>query len=254
MPSVFFFFFSPPSLAWGACLSPPGLTLPAPFRPSFSLCQDDTYTESYISTIGVDFVSPFFEREKRGGMRPLSQTRGPWPACACAHPPSLISFPHPSAPPPLRPSPTENPDGRAGRQGHQAPDCAWSPRPWACGWGRRGRGRPRHTTPAHPAPSHLPTLSLFSLLSLSTSGTRPARSGSGRSPRPTTGAPTASSCVCFGREKRGGETKKGKRASGGRARARARAPLPLFLTLPSYSVSVSPLLPGRLRRDRPRIL
>lgn len=146
----------------GPLVGPPSRfrSLPGSLSPAR---QDDTYTESYISTIGVDFV--------RGALR--SGARG----CGCvgAAAPALAHLlrsldaaaaprrPHPAAPPtaapaggprvglpaaaagrsprpqlalPSHPSPPfvpssvappENPDGGAGGQDHQAADCASSP-------------------------------------------------------------------------------------------------------------------------------
>jgi Ras-related protein Rab-1A len=64
---------------------------------------DDTYTESYISTIGVDFVRGVRTTDDRCCSRPLT-------VAACA---SVRTLP-PCA---------ENPYHRLGRQDHQAADC-----------------------------------------------------------------------------------------------------------------------------------
>lgn len=86
---------------------------PSPLLPSPP--QDDTYTESYISTIGVDFVRLCVGPRWRGGE--TSDTR----ALRGEAPPFLQ--PLSPLPPPL-PFPPENPHRRAGRQSRQAADCA----------------------------------------------------------------------------------------------------------------------------------
>lgn len=69
--------------------------------------QDDTYTESYISTIGVDFVS---------GARLITAA-----AALAAGAAWVLSDARPCCP-------AENQDCGAGRQGHQAANRKW-------GWG-----------------------------------------------------------------------------------------------------------------------
>jgi hypothetical protein len=78
---------------------------------------DDTYTESYISTIGVDFVST---ARRLISALPAGPRRGPVHADSIRITDVALA----------RDSRPENPYDRAGRQDHQAPDCASAPNPF----------------------------------------------------------------------------------------------------------------------------